>query len=319
VAIGGPVRINGHVGGNVTSVGGTVHLGPNSVVEGDVTTVGGTIERAEGAEVHGSTSEVGVSPFRSGPWHRGWDWDWDHDFGPFFLFGASMRVFGGMVWLVLLVLFSCLCLLLARGPMERVEARIAAEPWKAAGIGLAGSLSLLPLMVVVAVVLAITIIGCLFVVLLFPVLGVAIFFAYAFGYAAVALRVGRWFEGRFARRLANPYLSVLVGVILLQVWWIFADILSLGSGMLDLFALMFEMFAFCLMIATLVVGFGGILQVAFGSQAWANRWGGSTPIVPPVPPPPTAPPAPYGGPYGSGTEPLPLTDYRPEEPPPPEE
>jgi hypothetical protein len=311
VAIGGPVRINGRVGGNVTSVGSTVHLGPEAVVEGDVTSVGGTIERAKGAQIHGSEAEV--SPFRSGPWRDGWDGrDRDHDFGPFVLVGAAMRVFGSMLGLISFVLFSWLCLLLARGPMERVESRIAAEPWKAAGIGLAGSLSLLPLLVVVAVVLAITIIGCLFVVLLYPVLAVVIVFAYAFGYAAVALRVGRWFEGRFGRSFASPYLAVLVGVILLQVWWVIAQFLSLGPGVLDLFALMFRMFAFCLFIAAMVVGFGGILQVAFGSgSSWSTRRGIPVTPVPPVVPPPPAP-------YGAGSDSLPLTTDRWEEPPPPE-
>jgi membrane protease YdiL (CAAX protease family) len=107
--------------------------------------------------------------------------------------------------------------------------------------------------------------------------------------------VGRWFEGRFGRRLASPYLAVLVGVILLQVWSVIGQLLSLGPGLLDLFALMFRMFAFCLFIAAMVVGFGGILQVVFGSQAWTNRWGG-TPVVPTVPPP---------APYGGGVDPLP--------------
>jgi hypothetical protein len=309
VAVGGPVKINGRVGGNVTAVGSSVHLGPEAVVEGDVTSVGGTIEREKGAQIHGSEQEV--SPFRSGPWHDGGrDWDFDGDFGPFFLVSASMSVFGAMVSLIAAVLFSWLCLLLARRPMERVEALIAAEPWKAAGIGLAGSLSLLPLLVVIAGVLAITIIGCFFVVLLYPVLAVVIFFAYLFGYATVALRVGRWFESRFGRRFASPYLSILVGVVLLQIWWVIAQLLSLGPGMLDLFALMFKMFAFCLFIAAMVVGFGGILQEVFGSQTWTNRWGGTSPTVPIVPPPPAPP-------YGGGVPPLPSTD-RWEEPPPPE-
>jgi hypothetical protein len=73
---------------------------------------------------------------------------------------------------------------------------------------------------------------------------------------------------------------------------------------------MFKLFAFFLLTATLVVGFGGILLVAFGSQDWSRR--GVIPVVPTVPPPP--PPAPYTG----GAESLPLTDDRWEEPRPPE-
>jgi hypothetical protein len=309
VAVGGPVRINGHVGGNVTSVGGTVHLGPEAVVEGDVTSVGGTIERAKGAQIHGSESEVGMSPFRTGPWRHGWDddWDIDHDFGPFSFFGASMRVFGSLVWLAALVLFSWLCLLLARGPMERVERRIAAEPWKAAGIGLAGSFALVPLLFVVGILLVITIIGCIFL-LLYPVLAVVLFFVYLFAYATVALRVGRWMEERFSRRFGSPYLSVLVGVILLHGWSVIGQLLSLGPGLLDLFALMFKLFAFFITVGALMLGFGGILLVAFGSQTWLGRTGQ------PASPIPVVPPAPYAG----ESEPLPLSEQWEEPPPPPE-
>jgi hypothetical protein len=189
--------------------------------------------------------------------------------------------------------------------MERVERQIAAEPWKTAGIGLAGSLSLLPLLVVLGVMLAITIIGCIFL-LLYPVLAVVLVFVYLFGYAAVALRVGRWFEGRFNRHFASPYVAVLVGVILLQVWSVIGQILSLGSGVLDLFALMFRLFAFFFLVSTLVVGFGGILLVFFGSQTWTGRRR-SGQVVPPPPVP-----------YGAETDPLPLTNPWEEPPPPPE-
>ncbi len=191
--------------------------------------------------------------------------------------------------------------------MERVEHRIAAEPWKAAGIGLAGSLSLLPLLVVVGILLVITIIGCIFL-LLYPVLAVVLFFVYLFGYAAVALRVGRWMEERFSRRFGSPYLSVLVGVILLQVWSIIGQLLSLGPGLLDLFALMFKLFAFFISVGALTVGFGGILLVAFGSQTWMGRTGQSGVPVAPIPP----------APYDGGSEPLPLSEQWEEPPPPPE-
>ncbi len=281
VAVGGPVRINGRVGGNVTSVGSSVHLGPEAVVEGDVTSVGGTIEREKGAEIHGSGSEVGMSPFRTGPWNEGWgNWDGDHDFAPFLLFGAPMQVFGSLVWMISLMLFSCLCLLLARGPLERVERCIAAEPWKAAGVGLAGSLSLLPLLFVAAILLMITIIGCIFL-LLYPVVGVVLFFVYLFGYAAVALRVGRGLETRMGRRFGSPYLSILVGVFLLQISSVIARILFLGPGVLDLFGLMFKLFSAFILVATMVVGFGGILLVMFGPAAWPPRTG--IPVVPAAP------------------------------------
>ncbi len=309
VAVGGPVRINGRVGGNVTSVGSTVHLGPEAVVEGDVTSVGGTIERAKGAQIHGSGSEVGMSPFRTGPWKEDWgNWDVDHEFAPFLLFGAPLQVFGSVVWMISLMLFSCLCLLLARGPLERVERCIAAGPWKAAGVGLAGSLSLLPLLFVAAILLMITIIGCIFL-LLYPVIGVVLFFVYLFGYSAVALRVGRGLETRMGRRFGSPYLSILVGVFLLQVWSVLAQILFLGPGVLDLFGLMFKLFSAFILVATMVVGFGGILLVMFGPAAWPP--GPAIPIVPNVPNVPIVP-----APPAAQADPLPINrEERWDEPP----
>jgi hypothetical protein len=302
VAIGGPVRVNGHVGGNVTSVGGSVHLGPHAVVDGDVASIGGTIDQAKGAQVHGSSSDIG-GPFHRGRWEHGWDHDWD--FGPFSVFGASMQVFGSLFSLIATVLFTWLCLLLARGLMERVEQRIAAEPWKCAGVGLAGSLSLVPLLVVLAILLAITIIGCIFL-LLYPVLAVVLFFVFLFGYAASAYRVGRWSEGRMGRSFGSPYLVALIGVILLQVWSVIGELLDLGPGLLNVFAVMFKLFAFFVGVSATVVGFGGIILTAYGEGPRPLRPATASP-----PPPPS--PSPY-----TGGDALPLSERSWDEPPPPE-
>lgn len=299
VAIGGPARINGHVGGSVVSVGGTVHLGPGAVVDGDVTSVGGTIQRAEGARIHGSTSEI--SPFGGSPWRNGRDFD--PNFGPFSLFGTSLEVFGSVVWMVVLGLLTCLVLLLARRPLERVDQRVATEPWKAALVGLASVFLFFPLLAVVTVLLVITIIGCALL-LLYPFLFLAVGLAALLGYAAVAYRVGRWLEGRFGRSFGGPYAVALVGVFVLQIWSVIGQILGLGPGVLDIFAFMFMLAAYVLQVSAWLVGFGAVVLSRFGAPP---RPLPPVPIAP-VPPPPAVPPATYGGD-------LPLTE-RWEEPPP---
>ena len=56
--------MEGRVGGEVVSVGGSVRLGPNAVVDGNVTSVGGSIKLEPGATINGSTHEVDP------PWAR---------------------------------------------------------------------------------------------------------------------------------------------------------------------------------------------------------------------------------------------------------
>ena len=279
VAIGGPVRINGRVGGDVTSVGSSVHLGPSAVVDGDVSSVGGSINRAEGSRILGSTSEVGMSPFRGrGPWDR--DRDFEPGFGPFVLFGASLDVFGSLLRMFVLGLLTCLVLLLARRPLERVDHILVTEPWKAAGVGLAGFFALVPLLVVITILLVITVIGCALL-LLYPFLFVALILAFLLGYAAVAYRIGRWLEGRFGRNFGGPYVAALVGVFVIHIWSIIGDLLALGPGPIHLFGFMFMLFAAVLEGAVWVVGFGAVLLARFGAGPRAVRPPAGMPPPPP--------------------------------------
>lgn len=311
VAIGGPVRINGRVGGNVTSVGSSVHLGPSAVVEGDVSSVGGNIYREEGAQIHGSTSEVGMSPFRRG---GPWDGDFEPGFGPFAIFGASLDVFGSILRMIVLGLLTCLVLLLARVPLERVDRHLVTEPLKAAGVGLAGVFSILPLFVVVTILLAITVVGCaLF--LLYPFVLFALLLAFLLGYAAVAYRVGRWLEGRFGRNFGGPYLAALMGVLVIQIWSIVGDLLALGPGVIDIFAFMFMLAAAVIEAAAWVVGFGAVLLSRFGAGPRVRPVTAGVPGAPGMTPPPP-PYVPAAAPAQGDV--LPLSERTWEEPPPPE-
>ncbi len=317
VAIGGPARINGRVGGDVVSVGGSVYLGPNAVVEGDVSSTGGTIERSPGSQIHGSTSEV--DPPWGGPWRRGWGdgWDIDPPFGPFSLFGASMEAFGSIVGMVTLALLACLTLLIARHPLEQVDFRLRTEPLKSGLVGLAGFLASVPLIIVVlgivlliSIVLMLLLVGCLLL-LLFPffamALVLALVLALILGYSASAYRVGRWLEERYGRNFGGPYVAVLVGVLLIQVWSVIGHLLSWGPGVLDIFASMFLVFGGVVQFVAWIVGFGAVLLARFGAPTRFVPPPAVPATVPPLPPPPAT----YGGD-------LPLTERAWEEPPPPE-
>ncbi|HEX3526572.1 MAG TPA: hypothetical protein VH988_05865, partial [Thermoanaerobaculia bacterium] len=251
VAVGGSVEIDGKVGGNVVAVGGSVHLGPHAEVMGDVTSVGGNIYREEGSKVHGSTQDVGVAGGRH------WDRDIDIDGGLFPLFRA-MDLFWRLISLVVLSLLVFLCLLAARGPVRRAEYHVIHEPWKAGVAGFLAQLLFLPLLVVVTVLLAITIVGCaLF--LLYPFLFVGLWIVALIGYTAVVYQIGRFLEDRFHRRFGSPYAVALMGVVVVEIWSILGHMVGLGGGFLRLIALVIVAFGFAMRYAAWTVGLGAMI------------------------------------------------------------
>jgi hypothetical protein len=301
-AIGGPARINGKVGGEVTSVGSGVHLGPHAVVEGGVTSVGGRIRRAPGAVVNGPIAEVAFPFFGSVGDHDWWDWEWDR-WGPWSFWGGVSEVMSSLMGLVLMGLLTCLVLLVARRPLERVDRQLAAQPWQSAAAGLAGFIFFWPLLFAVTVLLAITVIGCaLF--LLYPFLFLYLGLLLLLGYAAAAYRLGRWIEFRFNKNFGGPYAAALVGVVLIQVWSIFGELLDMAPGPFGLFAFMVGLFGFLVKATAWIVGFGAVILSRFGTEPgyWPRQG------APPMPPPSYTPPPP------PASEELPLSEPRWEEP-----
>lgn len=273
-AVGGSARINGRVGGEVVAVGGAVYLGPNAVVEGGVTSVGGRIHREPGAVIHGPTSEVSLLPFT---WNDGWRR------GPWSYRGGISDVMGSIMTLVVMSLLVCLVLLVARRPLERVDRMLATQPWQSAAVGVAGFVFLVPLLIVVTVLLVITIVGCTLL-LLYPFLFIYLGLLFLLGYAAVAHRLGRWFEGRFNLRFGGPYVAALIGVLLIQIWSVLGQMIDLIPGPFGFFAGMMLLFAALMVIAAWIVGFGAVILARFGLEP--GYWPGRVAATPPVPPGP---------------------------------
>jgi cytoskeletal protein CcmA (bactofilin family) len=279
VAVLGSVVVNGKVGGNVVAVGGSVHIGKHGEVGGDVTSVGGTIDRDEGSKVHGSTQEVSVPGGRH--WNR--DIDIDTGFWPFF---GSMDLIWKLISLVVLSMLVFLCLLIGRRPVERAEYHVVHETWKAGVVGFLAQLLFFPLLAVVTILLAITIVGCaLF--LLYPFLFVGVAIACLVGYTAVAYQLGRFLEERFHRRFGSPYAVALMGVVCIEIWTILGHMVGLGGGFLRLIALVILAFGFATKYAAWTVGIGSVILARLNRTP--AGWQGPIPAAQPVPvtPPPS--------------------------------
>lgn len=287
VAVGGPVSIDGKVTGDVVSVGGHVHLGDDAEILGEVTSVGGQVNRAEGAEVVGRINEVALGPNFSwdldGEDLDWWDWKEHRHFSPFgfgwFGFGLSL------IGLVVLLLLTLLVRLVAGGTVERVRAKAVETPWMCGLVGLAIELFFVPVLIVVAVILAISIIG-IPLLLLIPFVVLAFLLALVVGYTGVAQALGESIGRRFGRPVGSPYLALICGVLVIQFIHVIAEFFDSFKGFLFFFAVMFGIAGFLVRYAAWTVGIGAVFLTAVRRSGPAAMVG-----APPSPPPTGYPPS----------------------------
>lgn len=297
VAVGGSVRIGpgATVEGNAVAVGGKVTVASGATVEGDAVTVGGTVRVEEGGTVEGQRSSVG------------WGSSWGGRHGPDFDFGFPFGIdtgfwtfFWSVTRAVLLALLACLFLLLARGGVERASRRVAFEPWKAALAGLLTQLLFFPVLLLVTVVLAVSIVGIPLLVLI-PVAIVALILGALLGYVAVAQSIGRWAARRFGWNLSEPYLVAIIGVLMIQAVSLLARAIGTIGGPMELVAFGFLFFGFFLKYLAWTIGLGAVMLTTLGRE-WRSPAPATSDFAPlepaasleaePAPPPlPAVPPA----------------------------
>ena len=296
VAVGGSVRVGsgGHIGGNTVAVGGSTDVAAGAVIEGDAVAVGGAVEVEPGGEVQGQRSSVGWGGRMFGHFGDGGS--------PFGFMSSAGGLFWSLFRTVFLALLVGLCLLAARPAVATAERRVVGEPWKAVFAGLLTQLLFLPVLVLVTVILAVSIIGIPLLVLV-PVAVVALIVGALVGFAAVAAVLGRSVERRFGASLASPFLIALVGVTAIQGVSLLGRLVGLPGGVLGFFGFTLIALGFCIKYAAWTLGLGAMTLVALGRD-WRRPAAASVEPAPALPePPPPAPPAPpVPAPDPSGAE-----------------
>lgn len=281
VAIGGEVDVSGEVDGDVTALGGEVRIGPEARVGGQVVSVGGRVRVHPDARVHGEIVDLSAIPF----------WRLDDlpelDFG--FHRGWLRFPWGGMVDLgvrsVLLAVVVGFIFWAARRPVGAIADRIADEPWKAGLIGLLVQILFLPILAVISLILLISIIGIPLLAILLPLVALVAVLVLFFGYAGVALAVGRAFDRQFGAQLVSPLLSILLGVALIQIWSILGEGLRFVPWPVRMIAFLLIVCGALIKYLAWTVGMGGALLHRF-SPLPATTAGPPAPVTPPGPPSP---------------------------------
>lgn len=287
IVVGGSATINGHAEDDVVVVGGSIRLGPKSIVDGDVSVVGGELDRDPAAQVDGDVHVARISL----PWNWNWNWAWG--------FPAGIPTIGRIWWqgaalaftigrFVVILLLSLILVTVAPRWTASIAARLVASPGVSAVAGFGAEILFAPFLICLAVVMIITIVGIPLLAVL-PLLIAGFALTWVAGYAVVAGLLGARLRGTDWYVHGVRPVDVFIGSLILSSLTVVGQVLMLSSGWAGMAPL-----------AVLVRGTGWFIEyiawtVGLGAAliAWSRPSGfnpGSVPpVVPPLPSPsPTA-------------------------------
>jgi hypothetical protein len=243
--LGADVTIRGKVDGSVVAVGGDIIVTSTGEIEEDATSVGGDVRKEAGGMIGGEVVEVGFvpremlrMPFRSTV-PRGFPF-------MFIFFKVLFLLFIG------LVVFS-----VVPDHVNRVKVKLEKEMLKSGLVGFLGEILILP----VFILLIITIIGIPVAILVEPLL---ILLAVLLGYTAVSLYIGEKFKENTNIKPKTPLMTVLLGIIVVELIPIFARIIGVAGEPGSAVGLVFVIIYWALIYLILTIGLGAVILTRFG-------------------------------------------------------
>ncbi len=214
----GTLTVLGRIEGDAIALGGNVVVAQGGEVTGDAVAAEGAV-RHDGGTIGGDVrtlggilTDDGAEPMVAGDERA-----------------ASSEIGLALSWLGVLLLIGIGVLVFAQPYLEGVVDTLETRFWRSFAVGLAGELATIPLLVLMIVALAITVIG----VLLIPFAVVAYVLAVAglvtLGFVAIARLTGGAFGSDAVRRLSargSALRGVVIGTALLLGMWIASAALS---------------------------------------------------------------------------------------------
>jgi hypothetical protein len=204
--VGADCDVYGTVTGEISVMGGSVHLRDGSHVNGHVTAMGGSIDVDDGAVVDGDVGVMGGSLHRGPKSKIGGaieiGEDEDHDGHRSFI----QRVGDALTQSALLFVFGCVLLTLMGRRMEALQGEVAARPMRSFALGILGVLGF----VATILALLITIIGIPVAI----IVGIGAVLAMYGSICAVLATLGR---ALLKHKTDSPYVHLAVGCVIFLV------------------------------------------------------------------------------------------------------
>jgi hypothetical protein len=268
VVLGGSATIDGRAEQDVVVIGGTLRAGPTAVIRGDAVAVGGDAIIDPSAQIAGDVERTSITwptvDFGWGDIPNGW---W------------ALVGFGSMVLRLGIVLFVSLFMVwLAPGWIDRIGARLSGAGGASLALGVMTQLLFVPALIIVAIAMAITIVGIPLLLLLpFFVAGVGLL--WVAGFAAVAVRIGARLRGQGPGPSGSPTLDLLTGFFATTIVTVAGHFLSLGPSWMGPMAWMVGMAGFVVEYCVWTLGLGAALT------AWLGGRRDTPPAIPIMPEP----------------------------------
>ncbi len=210
VAIFGNGHVNGSIGGNAVTIFGNLKLGPKAIVQGQVVSLFGSFERSPSALVQGGTVRLMSNIFRFTEALRGWS---EHCLLLGRLLAPRLDVL--WAWGVALGMLAIYLLLAAlfRDGLRHCVRTLEEHPGASILTALAMVLLTPILLLVLMVALTVTVVGIIFI----PLLWIGLLCAGIFGRVIAIAWLGRRVLSGAHRGVDQPVLHVLVGGVLVSV------------------------------------------------------------------------------------------------------
>jgi cytoskeletal protein CcmA (bactofilin family) len=291
VLVDGDMTVRGVVDGDVVVVGGRLRVERGGRITGDVRALDGSVERA-GGEIAGDVVEVEereaealgrdvearmrqeiLSEIRSelgdeqGESRLG-----VRLFSPFRNVARAVAgVLSGALTILVLSLVGGVFVHFAHNHLEVVAETARRAPGRAAAVGVAGVFLAVPVWLLGAVALVISIIGIPVALLWLPFFPVALALAAVLGYYAVARNVGGWVARREYPytgwvRLSNPFTLVAAGVLALLGAFVLASALQIGGSWLGFLRGLFVAGGVLATVVAVLIGLGAVLITRGGRR-----------------------------------------------------
>lgn len=208
----GNLDVYGDVAGAATAVGGDVIVHEGGRIRGAAVAMGGIV-RNEGGSILGVIKDVGL---------RGSNTRVGYGFRPRTTVG-SLR--SAMAWLVALLLLGVWALFYAGDQLKRVVATVSDDSGKSLLTGLLAGLSTIPALIVLVIVMAITVIGIVFIPIGVAAFSLVVFGIGVLGFLAVAQVAGIALAGDSPgteTQAGNELRYLISGILAFSALWIVA-------------------------------------------------------------------------------------------------
>jgi len=298
VVIDGAARIAGRVTGNVVAIGGTVELEEGSSVEGSVRLVDATLIDNDGTVAGGvvdvraterDLEEVIRDELRNEVREevrrdlrneiRNVVRDDDESFSLLAPFRSVIRGVGGvienLIAVFVLALIGAGVLAFGGEKIDVIAETARRAPGRAAAVGLAGTVLLIPIWVLGFVALVVSIIGIPVAIAWLPLFPLAACAAAVVGYLAVARNTGEWladsnYPWTHWIRKSNSLMTMIGGLLGLAIFAVAANVVSMAPFLGLIEGLLFVA-ATLVTVAAVEIGLGAVILTRAGRrrEAWA--------------------------------------------------